>query len=584
MRKKILFIIVALAFSLKSFSQGAPACPSITPTATPSIICQGASSNLNATVVSNNETSSYSVMPLAYVPYAYTGVAGAIPVSVNTDDVWSGVIPLGFTFCYFGNAYTSVVIGSNGHVTFDLSKAGTYDNYPVTAALPSTTNMPGNTICAAFRDINPVSSPSGAVNYYYTGTSPCRALVISWYDIPLFSCGTPNSTFQMVLYENTNYIDVYIQNSPGTCSWQSGNGIVGIQNATATVAVCPAGRNCAPFTATNEGWRFSPHGLPSYTVTWTDPSNTVVGTGLGPITVSPTTNTLYTSTMVITNCIGTSNTYTNTVNVVVRPPIVSTFTQSPNQCLSGNSFNFTNTGVSGLGYSQSWNFGGAVVNTSTAANPTGITYAATGTYTITHTITDLLYGCTNTTTSTVTVNAPTVPTFTPIPAFCSGSVAPILAATSNNSITGTWSPSTINNVTAGTYTFTPSAGQCATNQSLMTTITTQTVPTFTPIPAFCSGSVAPILATTSNNSITGTWIPATVDNLVGGTYNFTPSGGQCATNQSLTTTITAQTVPTFTPIPAFCTGSVAPVLSSTSLNGITGTWIPATVDNLVGGT
>ena len=218
--KKLLLFIFVLLISFDSFSQGAPACPSITPTATPPIICEGASSNLNATVVSNNQTSSYSVASIPYVPYAFTGGTG---VSVNTDDVWSPVMNLGFSFCFFGNAYTQAVIGSNGHLTCDLSYASGYDSYPVTTSLHSTSNMPGNTISAVFRDIDP--SISGSVNYYTTGTAPCRALVISWYDVGLFSCSTPHSTFQMVLYENTNYIDVYIQDSPGSCSWQNGNGI-----------------------------------------------------------------------------------------------------------------------------------------------------------------------------------------------------------------------------------------------------------------------------------------------------------------------------------------------------------------------
>ena len=40
----------------------------------------------------------------------------------------------------------------------------------------------------------------------------------------------------------------------------------------------------------------------------------------------------------------------------------------------------------------------------------------------------------------------------------------LLPTSSNNGITGTWSPATINTATVGTttYTFTPAAGQCGT--------------------------------------------------------------------------------------------------------------------------
>jgi hypothetical protein len=64
------------------------------------------------------------------------------------------------------------------------------------------------------------------------------------------------------------------------------------------------------------------------------------------------------------------------------------------------------------------------------------------------------------------------PTFTAISSFCSGTTAPSLEATSNETITGAWSPATIDNTTVGTatYTFTPDAGQCANNATLDVTV------------------------------------------------------------------------------------------------------------------
>ena len=65
--------------------------------------------------------------------------------------------------------------------------------------------------------------------------------------------------------------------------------------------------------------------------------------------------------------------------------------------------------------------------------------------------------------------------------FVRTSTAPALPATSNNGITGTWSPATINTAAAGTttYTFTPAAGQCAATVTMDIVITTQITPTFT---------------------------------------------------------------------------------------------------------
>ena len=69
----------------------------------------------------------------------------------------------------------------------------------------------------------------------------------------------------------------------------------------------------------------------------------------------------------------------------------------------------------------------------------------------------------------VTVTANASPSFTQVAAFCSGAAISPLPTTSNNGITGTWSPSLNNNQTT-TYTFTPTAGQCATTATMTITI------------------------------------------------------------------------------------------------------------------
>ena len=68
----------------------------------------------------------------------------------------------------------------------------------------------------------------------------------------------------------------------------------------------------------------------------------------------------------------------------------------------------------------------------------------------------------------VDITAPTTPTFTQVAPICINTSAPILPTTSDNGVTGTWSPSTISTSTAGTstYTFTPDAGLCATTTTM----------------------------------------------------------------------------------------------------------------------
>ena len=62
--------------------------------------------------------------------------------------------------------------------------------------------------------------------------------------------------------------------------------------------------------------------------------------------------------------------------------------------------------------------------------------------------------------------------------------------------------------------------------------------------------------TTANNiinGITGTWAPA-LNNTATTTYTFTPAAGQCANTATMTITVNAKTDPTFTQVPAICTG------------------------------
>ena len=208
----------------------------------------------------------------------------------------------------------------------------------------------------------------------------------------------------------------------------------------------------------------------------------------------------------------------------------------------------------------------------------------------TYTFTPFVGQCATASLFAVTVNPNVTPSF----AFgtsltiCAGGTVPALPGTSQNGITGTWSPSSVSNQNSGTYTFTPATGQCAPTTSFAVTVNPNITPTFSfgTSLTICAGGTVPPLPAASQNGITGTWSPATVDDQNSGTYTFTPDPGQCATTALFAVTVNPNITPTFSfgTSLSICAGGNVPSLPSTSQNGIAGTWSPASVDNQTSGT
>jgi gliding motility-associated-like protein len=182
-----------------------------------------------------------------------------------------------------------------------------------------------------------------------------------------------------------------------------------------------------------------------------------------------------------------------------------------------------------------------------------------------------------------------VPIFDAIGPLCMLTQAPPLPGTSVNGITGTWSPSVINTGTVGitSYTFIPVSGQCAATSVLPVEITGVSItPTFEHIESLCENAPAPILRSTSDNEIVGTWSPSIVSTASTGihTYTFTPAAGQCASPVSLNIQVNeAYLTPIFDLPEQICINVSAPILSYMSNNGITGIWSPSGINTLAPG-
>ncbi len=326
MRKFTALLLFAFAFTTNANAQ-ASACPDVFTTDT-SICGTAPCVNLNATVQGTNGTSTYNIAAIPYSPYAFTG---GNQILIAIDDIWSSVIPLPFCFEYFGVTYNNIVIGSNAIVTFDQAQATQYCQWPIANANPSNAN-PMNSIMAPWHDIDPSIGVTPNVNWQVYGTAPCRQFVVSWADVPMFSCNSMMATSQLVLHETTNIIDVYIRDKPICSSWNSGAAILGIVDQTATNGYTVAGYNYPTmWSATNEGWRFEPSGPSNWTFAWFDMSGNQLSTSL-TYQVCPPVTTSYVAVLTNTSCAGTIIAQ-DTATVSISPGNMTvTSATTPEQC------------------------------------------------------------------------------------------------------------------------------------------------------------------------------------------------------------------------------------------------------------
>ncbi len=214
-----------------------------------------------------NPTNSYpgsSCFPVYVQPDDPAGTPG----NISVDDTYSGAINIGFPFPFYGTVYNSLVASTNGYLSFDLSNAGGFASWSIGSDLPSTA-YDRAMIMGPNHDLNPnVAQPTQRIQYQVWGTAPHRRWVLSYYRVPLFgsACtGLIENTHQIILYESTGIIEVNVFSKQICTGWNSGRGILGIQDWNMTQGMMAPGRAGManpPWGAVgmNESWRFVPSG------------------------------------------------------------------------------------------------------------------------------------------------------------------------------------------------------------------------------------------------------------------------------------------------------------------------------------
>ncbi|WP_276505055.1 hypothetical protein, partial [Terrimonas pollutisoli] len=584
--------------------------PSITPTFDAIVpICSGATAPTLPTTSTNNITGTWSpatVSNTTSATYTFTPAAGqcattttlTITVTPTIVPAFDAIAPI----CSGEDAPTlpttsaNNITGTWSPATVSNTTSATYTFTPAAGQCATTTTLTITvtpTIVPAFDAIAPICSGEDAPTLPTTSTN---SITGTWSPATVDNTASATYTFTpdagqcattttLEVTVNPNIAPTFDPIAPicsgataPTLPTTSTNNITGtwspatVSNTTsATYTFTPAAGQCA--TTTTLTITVTDLITPTFDaidnvcqdatapVLPTTSTNGISGTWSSTVSTSTPGTTTYTFTPDAGQCGATT-----TLSITVDPIITPAFNAIPSVCQNATAPVLPTTSVNGI--TGTWS---PAVNTGDVG-------------TTTYTFTPDAGQCATTTTLDITVTDLTEPTFDAINPICANAAPPILPNTSTNNITGTWSPATVSNTTSGTYTFTPNGGQCATSTTITITVNPIITPTFDAIAAICSGNTAPVLPTTSNNGINGTWNPATVSNTTSATYTFTPDGGQCAVTVTLNVAVTDPITPTFAPIPAICENGTAPALPTTSLNGITGTWDPAVVSNTADGT
>ncbi|MEZ0007813.1 hypothetical protein ABH942_003199, partial [Flavobacterium sp. 28YEA47A] len=298
---------------------------------TPLPICNvGDSRTITASPPINSvprQTTSYNISQTPFVWRSPDNINDI--TSITSDDKWSAVIPLRgkqtvpFNFCYFGQKYSDCLIGDNGVVTFSIlghpdSPGGLYrpsfqvpaesgSGWAFNVPIPSGPGYgpPYKSAIMMLQDLNIANNPTSTstINYFTVGTYPCRAFVANWQDVPHFSCNPTvqgYQSYQIVLFESTNIIEIHVRKRTSCPNWNGGNGLLGIQNADGSIAYSPTSPNRNTGTwqvpeTQSEAWRFTPSGpMVPVTYQWYEQGNpgTIIGTGPN-LTVTPAVTTTY---------------------------------------------------------------------------------------------------------------------------------------------------------------------------------------------------------------------------------------------------------------------------------------------------
>jgi hypothetical protein len=283
----------------------------------------GSAIELDADFLTLGDTRTYRTEEIPFSPpYQFGCLTNT--VFIDDDDVWSPVIDFSsnnFDFCFYGRSYNSCTVNANGVISFDTNLAETYTGWEINNSLPSDANSRDNngndfdygaSIFGVHHDIDP--RRGGEIGWEFvdvtSGAGSCRALVTSWHDVPMYADNSILYSGMIVLYENSNVIEVYVEekNTDGYSgsygdTWNFGNAQIGIQDETSTEATVIRDISDDDWTVNSRAWRFVPDGASISDLRWlVDGVHNATYDGNTSISVSPTETTIFTAEVTYNLC------------------------------------------------------------------------------------------------------------------------------------------------------------------------------------------------------------------------------------------------------------------------------------------
>ncbi len=323
-----------------------------------------------------------------------------------------------------------------------------------------------------------------------------------------------------------------------------------------------------------------------------------------PTGVVYATSGVKTVTLTLTNTLtGCTATYTNNLLINLSPTV--SFTNDAPKCANVG-VNFTNTGSTGGGLTYTWNFGqGAIPAFSTVENPVGVTYATSGTKTVSLTISN--QNCSQTNVQFILIEETPVAAFASTAPKCTGVGVDFTNTGTNSGVNFAWNfgagatpatstdanPTGVVYTSAGVKTVTLVVTNAITgcSASFTTNINIEATPdaSFTSTAPQCSNTAIDFTNTGSTgNNLTYTWnlgqgaLPATstAENPTGVNYTssgtktvtFTVANGNCSNTVTQTIVINSTPVADFANTAPTCTGLGVDFTNTGTSTGVSFLW------------